>query len=68
MLTVEATILRIIADPHDPGGLLVSFEELAAYYRVKGALADQLRVLSPGTRLRFEHDIECRIASIDRYH
>ncbi|MDX2208994.1 MAG: hypothetical protein SFV20_01395 [Sphingopyxis sp.] len=68
MLSVEATLRNIIDDPNTPGGALVSFLELAAYYRVSGALADHVRALSPGTRLRFTHDAECRIRGIDRYH
>ena len=68
MLTNEATIRSIIADPHAPGSLLISFRELAAYYRVDGALAVQLRAFTPGTRLRFTHDAECCIKGIERHH
>lgn len=68
MHPVEATLRNIIDDPDTHGGALVSFLELAAYCRVNGALADHVRALSPGTRLRFTHDAECRIGGIDRYH
>ncbi len=68
MLPVEATLRNIIDDPDTPGGVLVSFLELAAYYKASSALADQVRALAAGTRLRFTHDAECRIESIDRYH
>lgn len=66
MLSVEATIRSVIADDQSPGDSLVSFFELAAYYRVSRELAQALATLAPGTRVRFTHDHECRIGSIDR--
>lgn len=68
MLPVEATLRNLIDDPGKPGGVLVSFLELAAYYKVDGVLAEQVRALPAGTRLRFTHDAECRITTMDRYH
>lgn len=66
MLTVEATIRRIVADRDEPGDSLVSFAELAAYYRASGAVARAVAALAPGTRVRFTHDLDCRIGAIDR--
>jgi hypothetical protein len=66
MLTVEATIRSVVADDHSPGHWLVSFFELAAYYRVPAEQAQALATLAPGTRVRFTHDHECRIGSIER--
>lgn len=67
-MEVEATVRRVVAHPDIAGALLISFFELAAYYRVDGALAEQLRALAPGTRLRFTHDVACRIESVAAYH
>lgn len=66
MLTVEATIRSVIADDLSPGDSLVSFFELAAYYRVPCDLAQRLAVLEPGARVRFTHDLDCTIVSIER--
>ncbi len=68
MRTIEATVRSVSAHPNIAGALLISFFELAAYYRADGALAEQLRALTPGTRLCFTHDIECRIDSVAAYH
>jgi hypothetical protein len=40
----------------DDGSLLVSFVELAAYYRASGAVADFFRALPAGTAVTFMHD------------
>lgn len=66
MLTVEATIRSVIADDQSAGDSLVSFFELAAYYRASRELGQALGNLAPGTRVRFTHDHECRIGSIER--
>lgn len=66
MLTVEATIRSVIADDLSPGDNLVSFFELAAYYRVSRDLAEAIAALEPGAKVRFTHDLDCRIVSIER--
>lgn len=66
MLTAEATFRSVMPDDRSPGDSLVSFFELAAYYRVSGEQAQALAGLEPGTRMRFTHDIDCRIGSIER--
>lgn len=66
MPTVEATIRSVIADDLSPGDWLVSFFELAAYYRASGDAARAVAGFSPGTRVRFTHDIDCRIGGIER--
>lgn len=66
MLTVDATVRRILADPDSPSDLLVSFFELAAYYRMGAALAATTPLLAAGDRVRFTHDLHCRIDSLSR--
>jgi hypothetical protein len=59
MLTVTATIRRMIDKPDQ---LLVSFQELAAYYPAHGPVADFFRTFQPGTVVTFTHDIRLAIA------
>ena len=65
MEPVEATIIRIIADPKLPGALLVSFDALAAYYQASGAIVELLAKLKSSDRVRFTHDLQCRLLSIE---
>ena len=67
-MEVEATVRSVSAHPDIDDALLISFFEFAAYYQADGAIAEQLRALAPGTRLRFTHDAECRIESVAAYH
>jgi hypothetical protein len=60
MIEVTAHIRRMI---EEDGGLLVSFDELAAYYKASGAIADFFRALPTGTAVTFSHDIEVMIES-----